>query len=219
MQRNILLTIGLLLAITLSIPTANASILTFTDRNAYMQALSGTGYAITNIDFENANQTAQGKPENVISANGITIQEVTNGGGVYLSTFENQGAVVWFFLNNKVTVTLPTNSYAFGFEIGNAATSAYTPPPTINGVTLSTGEVFDSIYGTSAPPAFSFFGFISDTPVTNFIFKPYVQTDAIMDNFVYAQRQPAPVPEPTTFALFAVGLAGLALVGRKKGRA
>ncbi len=128
-------------------------------------------------------------------------------GGAYSSDFL-VGAYGGSLSANTVTIELPTGDSAFGFDIGGIGLLG----ANVFNVTLSNGSVF----AISAPAPFNtaFFGFTAPGGISSLSFgtpanESFVITDAVVGGV-------APVPEPATLTLTALGLAGI--VTRYRGR-
>ena len=210
MKREKLFLIVILFLSSQFVANANATIMFYLDRYDWTNAIMGSNHNITNVDFNN--EPISGGV-NTITSGGITIKDQI-GALQIINGYNNNGNMVDFFFNQPVSVLLPSNVYAIGFDLRDEKDNYSIP--SITNVSFSTGEVFGKITGSNSAPVFSFFGFVSDVPISTISFKPQVILEACLDNFSYAQAPTAPVPEPATMLLFGTGIAGLAAVGRRK---
>jgi PEP-CTERM putative exosortase interaction domain len=195
---------------------ARAVTILYPDRPAWQTTVAGLGYGMTNIDFENVT-----KPDLfTVTAGDVIFYDINHSGGLHTvnsPTGYNSGKVLDFFVTAPVLVTLPGNVYAFGLDLGEFSplSPPFYFPPTLSNVALSTGETFPGPYQGNPYPIFGFFGFLSDVPITSVSMLPHAITEAMIDNFTYAQRV-TPVPEPSTMLLLGSGLAGLVGYGRRR---
>ena len=125
----------------------------------------------------------------------------------------DSGKILYPVFNQDISVLLPSNVYAFGFDLGAYQPLIASPPPYLAYVELSTGEMFAGYQGNPYP-TYAFFGFLSDVSITGLSMDAYAYHEWILDNFTYAQIA-APVPEPTTMLLLGSGLVGLFVMRRK----
>jgi len=162
----------------------------YSDRYDWINALIGTNYHITNVNF---NDEAVASGISTVTSGGITIED--NIGHLQIikrNDFMSNGNMLDFFFNQAVNVLLPGDVYALGFDLvdGGWQTNHLNTANIVN-VKFSTGETFDKIEGRRyvVAPIFSFFGFVSHKPISTLSFKPSVITEAILDNFSYAQSR------------------------------
>src|ERR1700732_1098287 len=107
-------------------------------------------------------------------------------------------------------VCLLSGATAFGFTYGDNTDSAL--PFT---VTLSTGDTFTLTTPLNNGVDTGFVGFVSDTPITTVIFA---DSGSAFDVINFSESAGAvSAPRPGTPALWAPGLLGTALLGRRRG--
>lgn len=208
MRRMYWLSVLMVLAWLGCAANSRADTIMFTDRDAWEAAVVALGYNLTNIDFENATTSAD--HTSVTVSNVVFTDDLSRTLNVTDSpTAYNSGKVLDFFMNQPVDVSLPTSVYAFGFDLGEIYVIRNQPPLTLNNVALSNGEVFAGPFQGNPYPNFSFFGFLSDAPISGLSMRPHSLVEPFLDNFTYAQ-QATPVPEPSSMLLLCSGLLGLA---------
>ncbi len=218
MKKLISVTVFILSFLIYFAPDAHSSAIMFTDRPAWEATVTGLDYSITNSGFEDA-LVYHGYPNSDVDL--VLDKNVIFMANLFLEIIEetagyNSGKVLYPFFGQPITIFLPDNVYAFGFDLGEYATgygSGYYPPPELRDVKLSTGEEFPGPYVGEKAPTYAFFGFLSDSPITNVYMYPWHDLEPIIDNFTYAQKT-STVPAPASILLLGTGLVGLAL--RKK---
>jgi hypothetical protein len=196
--------------------TRAASIL-YTNKADFLAATSG----LTTINFNGI------APKNNFIAYGpgpLTLSGVTftsNGflyvidPGYYSFPYTNGGFLTSDFINpDKVmAVGLPAGTTAVGFDFGALFAGGGVTTFTID---LSTGEHFTaSTTGSPQTNNLGFVGFTSDTPIASLtITMPDADFFNAIDNFAFGAGVPA--PEPATITLLGVGIAGMAVYGRRR---
>ena len=186
----------------------HASAIMYTNRSAWQADVLGVGYNSTSIDFE---QTTVSSNHLSVTAGEVTFSslflplEVTS----YYGIPYNAGNVLYPTHNQPLQIELPSNVYAFGFDLGELEPLlGFDSTATLSNVILSTGDVFAGPYGGTIFPTFAFFGFFSDLSITSLSMSPHALVEPILDNFTYAQAA-IPSPEPSSLLLLSSGLFGL----------
>lgn len=192
-----------------SITQASATSMLFTDQTAWEAEVMGAGYNTTTIDFENTQTWPSGhvvQAGDVLFLSPIMPLEVRTDYGIPYDS----GKVLYPTHNQPITVELPDDVYAFGFDLGDLGGLAppFYSPPTLSNVVLSTGEVFAGPYEGNPHANFAFFGIYSDLPITSLSMWPHGTIEAVIDNFTYAQAA-VPAPEPSSLLLLSSGIFGL----------
>jgi PEP-CTERM motif len=194
------------------VPTHAANITLFTDRDAFIAASTN----LQNIDFEGiAPENSVTPPLSSLSLLGVTFSDAPNSifvldDGFFTPLFDfGSGASLSGGIN--IMAMLPAGITAVGSDVMSALGNG----PFV--IVLSTGESFT--VPTGSAPNRLFAGFTSDEAISFILFN---RTTALplLDNFVFGQAVAGstPVPEPTTLALVASGLAAVALKLRKRSK-
>jgi hypothetical protein len=193
---------------------AHADIISYTDRTIF----NSNSTARTDIAFETA---PAGGYQFYGATTGTTFGAVTfTGSSLY--TFDpawnngqfnyNSGDSLYTAeFNAPVTVTLPGNVTAVGLDFMHYASgngSLGTMQFTINGQNF-TGN-------TQLRPNRSFIGFTSDAPITSFSYRSTSGELPTIDNFSYGVAAVVATPEPSTYAMMALGLVALCVLGAKR---
>ena len=188
---------------------AHATSILYTDQSAWQADVLGSGYISTSIDFEQAtvssNNLSVTAGDVTFSALFLPLAVTSNYGIPY-----NSGSVLYITHNQPLQIELPSNVYAFGFDLGELGpVPGFDSTATLSNVVLSTGDVFAGPYGGNIFPIFAFFGFCSDLAITSLSMSPHAFVEPILDNFTYAQAA-IPSPEPSSLLLLlSSGLFGL----------
>lgn len=187
---------------------ASAAMIYFEDRSAFEAALSSI--VVENMDEVVARQQSLQtfNDFDITFRNGFTswgCPDDNSGCGNSSSYWSDFGSL-WTYDAENV-FTFDTAVYAFGFDFGqvNGELSA----PTINGVARS-------VAGNEG----AFFGAISSVALTEWTFTNPTAFSVLIDNITYSfspsGSSSVDVPEPTAFAIFALGIFGLALSRYKR---
>ncbi len=201
------------IAMIASVKEADSQVILFNNRTSFNAAATG----LTLIDFNNqviSPATFIFYPGGTVTLSGVTFTSNASlfavnpafNGGYDLG----DGTVLSFQGTNPsvLTVALPTNTKAVGFDFGAFAASNFS-------FTLSTGQsyILPGNATPSATPAFA--GFVSSTSIA---FLTLSSTDGgnQIDRFAFGRT--AAVPEPGTVALLVTGgvTFSLALVRRRR---
>lgn len=170
MKRSILFALTFAFFFLIS-ASANAAVMTFTDRAAFLSASASIGTSTT-IDFATRDD---GSPITNPSSD-VYFENLSLSGVNFRQSRSYYNLFLYNFPNAEIRAELPPNTLAFGADI----TDFYNAGATYT-VTLSTGESF------SFPPptaGWEFFGVISDTPVEWVSFK--LAGDYLaLDNFTF----------------------------------
>lgn len=173
----------------------NASVLTFTDRNAWIAAVNGSFNELT---FDSA------------STPGLSITEIGSGhssgisGGVYHDRVVRDDSFTTYTFANAV--------YAVGANWDLTPGGAGQGLQLFAGSEAITPQIANSYAG-------QFFGFVSTNAFTSFSVKAgsdggIAETHDV-DNLLFA----AAVPEPETYAMLLSGLCAIGLARRRKAKA
>lgn len=182
--------------IVVSINSAHAGFIVFTDRMAYENAVNSA------LDFEGFN--SQESLNDNISFNTGKYKDYSN------LVSEGEKALR-IFENNDFTLTFSYEVFAIGFDLNE-----------LNGSDLSYSDnagnyISQAFMGNNNANQNTFFGLISDTAFTSFDLISTHSSNATavygLDALSYT-ASPTDVPTPTTFLLMLSSLAGLLFVKR-----
>ncbi len=204
MRRRLQILLVLLPFLSLS---ANAGVIEFTDRGAWLVAAG----ALTNIDFEGIAPAGGHKDfTGPVTFSGVQFSAPFIGGGGIAESVVSAGLdyVNAWGSGDKLQasagvefdITLPSGVKAVGSDIMITSTFFFGTNGSYTAM-LSTSDMFTNIF-SSGPPTRSFVGFISTTPITSLklISNPSL---AMIDNFAFTA---AAIPEPSSLTLFGAGL-------------
>lgn len=181
--------------------TAHAALIEFTDRAAFIAATTSDvveGYtAPANSYTEISNSTYNGI--------GYSTDTFMVDPGYSPTLYQwNSGAVL--LVDSPGTLTFAPVT-AFGADFGTILGQAGSITVTINGVA--------NVITTSLRPELRFYGWVSSTAITS-VQLSTTSDYMILDNVTRADRVAAPVPEPESLALLALGLFALGLIRRHR---
>lgn len=189
--------VGLLLSATCLINTANAGIIYYENRATFEAAL-------LDISIENMDEVVAGQQLlqsfndfDISSSGGLTswgCHDDNSGCGSDAGYWTDFGSL-WTYLNILNTFTFDTAVNAFGFDFGGI--SGAFSAPTLNGVTRSAS-------GNEG----AFFGAISSEALTQWTYSSSAH-NILIDNITYSHSS-VNVPEPSTLAIFVLGMIGFA---------
>jgi len=116
-----------------------------------------------------------------------------------------------------VTITLPDARTAFYLDFTTLFSTTTATFTLSNGYSTSFADT--AILGTTdGVKNFDFVGFISTTPFTTITLSVPSQNSWVITSFGYDVTNASAAPEPTTWALLAVGFAALGYIGLRRGR-
>lgn len=166
-------------------PTARATITTYTDRTAFMNALGGA--SSTTETFDTAMTFVVG--DNLYHGIDFRITGTTVGGNSISGGILNGDE----FTNTSVDYLFSTPIFALGADFNGARTAS--------GLSWTINGIVTPIF--SASPGTGFFGVISTDPfsLVDVTSGPPPNEIYSLDNFTYA-----PVPEPSSLAFLAFGV-------------
>ena len=186
MKFKIAMAIGL--ASSLLVPVANATVITFTDRASFETAL--TSFSTDDYTDITAGLLTSIDRGDYTIASPSMYGCVNNPTSCGLTPPAGDGIGLFHYLGAD-TFTFDTAINGFGFDFGQTV-NTFTTKPIIDGVT--------------SPELQGFFGIIYDEAKTTFVLNQNRQ-NLITDNLTYGVTA---VPEPSTLAIFSLGLICLA---------
>jgi hypothetical protein len=199
----------------LSIP-AECSQLTYASQAAFDAAAA----PLTNISFNSIPLPGGITTLSSYSADGVVFSGQTlSGPGIYAIgpsyyfEYDRDGNVSLDSYtgtsNNTMTISLPANTYAVGFDlftvINNQPTAADTEDVVVGGQSYNVASL--PYNGQRNGSDLAFFGVVSTTPIATVTLSPeiYSQTGTDIENFQFGGQAPASAPEPGSMFLLSGG--------------
>ena len=168
---------------------AQAAIITYTDRNAFLAALSSSSTdnyndLATGIIASPLSRTIAGYSYNATANNGLFAQP--SGGSQVLSTFFADRPLTLAFTSGAPTAV---GGYFYNTDFNFNV---------INGVITVTASPGASTQTTTTASATNFFGWLDDggTPFTSLVITPAAGRYSTVDDLILGQAAPASVPGP-----------------------
>ncbi|HSU19798.1 MAG TPA: PEP-CTERM sorting domain-containing protein [Acidobacteriaceae bacterium] len=138
---------------------------------------------------------------------GYTLGPLTfSAGSITLFANNSYGNGEYLGLNAVEPITMVTATNAIAFTVG-AYSGAETVEVYINGIPVD-------LLSVAKHPNSTFFGYVSDTPITSVAFQQSTNTE--FDILNVATGAPSPAPEPSSLALLGSALIGGAATLRKR---
>jgi hypothetical protein len=200
-----------LMVISALLPASAGAVLVFSSEAAYNAAVGPTLFS---IDF-NGNPTGGAFVDGSIFSSRITFgSPAASDPSLVLwnsDAITDAGSLVALNGVGPISGAFTDGVQAFGLYFSSAGY------PEIVALYNSAGGLIDIV---EAPNASGFFGVLSDTPIDGFWVFPGMSPEQLSDRFFIDdfRANGSVVPEPATFLLFGVGLAGLAALKRKRAR-
>jgi len=203
MSRRALVVLCLLAA---SSSQARASLITFTDRTAFLAAANIT----TSLDFEGLAPTDSftffSSPG--LATGGANFSSTTNRLFVIDPGFDSPD-FFWssgdYLIDNDFTstsalvITLAPGVTAFGADLSSFGSGDIT-------IALAGGDMLT--LASPGQPNFAFVGFTSDQDILSLAFSKS-EDSVVLDNVAFGQTGQTAVPEPASLTLLGLGLAGM----------
>ena len=219
-MKNTMRSFAAAIAFVASAGAAEAAPMTFlNDEAGFNAALGGAILTIENFDDEAGTSDLM-----LLNLSDLTITstaahlEVGAAGVCNAFGLATQCLVINDFETTPITFTFPSPVNAFAFDFNDFGDDDGTRPGnlqlTIPG--LVTDLVIASSDGSNADDNAQFFGFIDpDASFTQIVLEnTFFEDNVAYDNFRFGTV--AAVPEPSTLALFGLGLAGIAALRRRR---
>jgi len=200
-------------AVTMAATAAHADITVFTDRAAFLKAVSGS--ATDTFDDLTMTETA-GPLKRMAGAYGYQVSAAPSDGGFYPS---GAGSDIWLSgtMSSDVITFNGFSSGVFGFGgnfFGTDSFGSFMPDRT---VVLSAVSGADSeTFTLSNASQNSFVAFLSDHPLTSVSFQNMENDGTVY--WATANNVVLAVPEPATWSMLVGGLGIAVLARRRKGR-
>jgi hypothetical protein len=219
-MKNLLTSIILAIAAGTSL-SAQAALVTYTDRASFLAASSG----FTTIDFDAQNPAGPSSFTNYnpsLNIGSVTFNQAEGGlyvfGGSYYFTLLTSSYLSQDSGFSGINVSFANPVYGVGMDLG--IPFPWDSPDLSAIFNLSNGDTVTTTAPqlTGPPAGMNFFGFYSDTAFSSFNLNGPSHALSLDDLSFTSQAPQAPqsVPEPATLALLGLGLYGIAASRRRR---